>query len=101
MHHANEQDGGAESRVHAEKIIASYPNIAGDELKQVLRYLRKEATALDCAAIASNEAILKQYRQLCHDHYLDRPRPAVLALIGFGVIVLIAALIWIGWFADY
>lgn len=96
-----QQDAGTEHRLRAESLIATYPDIAPDDLADLLHYLRKEASALDCAAIASNEAIVEQYRQLCHDQYLDRLRPKAIALIGLVVASFIGALIWVGWFAEF
>jgi len=53
--------------------IGRYPGLEADELDEVLRYLKKEASAQDVALIASNERIHARYRQLARDYRLDRP----------------------------
>lgn len=80
-------------RTAIERIIASYPEIGDDHLHEVLRYFRREASALDRATIASNSNIDRQYRQLCRDHYIDRLKPVEIAIAIGSATVLIAGLI--------
>ncbi|MFA7597053.1 MAG: hypothetical protein WCY92_11930 [Novosphingobium sp.] len=68
-----ELPGRDERRAMIEWLIGRYPALEADELAEVLRYLRKEASAQDVALIASNERIYGPYRQLARDHRLDRP----------------------------
>ena len=76
-------------RMDIEGTIVRYPNIEDHELEWVLKYLRKQASAMDKAMIASNETVRSQYRRLCHDHYLDRLRPGeTIALSVFSVSIL-------------
>ncbi|OCC25187.1 hypothetical protein MB02_00375 [Croceicoccus estronivorus] len=76
------------NRAIAEAIIIRYPKISDDELKAVLHYLKKEATAMDNALIASNPELTEPYRQLSHDHYLNRLRPMETAMVtGFVILI--------------
>jgi len=58
-------------RMAIEASVARYPDLADAELADVLHWFGKEATALDTAMLASNEAIAEPYRRLRADH-LDR-----------------------------
>lgn len=78
----------AERRSAAERAIARYPALEPDEIAALVRYVRKEASALDRASIASNAGVQAQYRQLCHDHHLDRLRPFEIVLVAVGVVAL-------------
>lgn len=62
-----------ERRGMMEWMIGRYPDLDSEELDEVLRYLRKEASAQDVALIASNEQIYPRYRQLARDYRFDRP----------------------------
>jgi hypothetical protein len=83
----------AARRTAIERIIASYPDISDDNLQDVLRYFKGEASALDRATIASNSHIARQYRQLCHDHYIDRLSPVETAIAVASATALIAGLV--------
>ncbi|WP_138921582.1 hypothetical protein [Novosphingobium pentaromativorans] len=76
-----------------ERMIARYPELEGEELNRTLSYLKREASAMDQAMIASNPDIMRQYRQLSRDHYLDRLRPSQLALATIVALVIVVALI--------
>ena len=76
-----------------ERAIAHYPNIPENELQDVLHYFRREATALERATIASNDAVYFQYRKLCSDHYLERLKPWEIAIATTSAIALIGALV--------
>ena len=86
----------AESRYKAiEHSVAGYPDLSDAELADVLHWFRKEATALDTAMLASNEAIAGPYRRLRADH-LDRlstTEKAVACLVSALVLGGIAALV--------
>jgi hypothetical protein len=71
----------AERRSAAERAIARYPALEPDEIAALVRYIRKDASALDRASIASNAGLQAQYRQLCRDHHFDRLRPVEVALV--------------------
>lgn len=67
----NELHGGpdpAAQRAQAEAALADYPHIGEDRLAALLQWFRKEASALDVAMVASNEAIAEPYRQFRADH---------------------------------
>lgn len=88
-------DGADARRAAAINIIGRYPDLTPQELDEVLLYLRKQASVLDRAAIASDYLVERQYRELCHDHYLSRPSPMVL-IVAVGVaVVLVAVAIFI------
>lgn len=80
-------------RAAIERTIAGYPNIPENELQDILHYFRREASALERATIASNDAVYFQYRQLCSDHYLERLRPFEIALAVASATGLIGALV--------
>ncbi len=58
-----------------------------------MRYISKEASALDRASIASNPDVQEQYRQLCHDHHLDRLRPFEIALVVAAIMALVVIVV--------
>jgi hypothetical protein len=80
----------AERRSAAERAIARYPAMEPDEVATLVRYIRKEASALDRASIASNPELQERYRQLCYEHRIDRLRPFEIALVVAGVVAFVA-----------
>ena len=83
-------------RIAIEADVARYPDLSDAELAEVLDWFREEATALDTAMVASNEALAEPYRRLRADH-LDRLGPgekAVAWIVGALVLGGIAAL-WV------
>lgn len=66
------QLGPAARRAEIERIIAGYPDVSDAELYDVFQYFRNDATRRDRRRIATNPLLKRQYRQLCHDHRLDR-----------------------------
>ena len=61
----------AERRAHIEAELARYPDLPEDQLREVLNWFRREASAYDEAMVASNEAIRPAYIRFRADH-LDR-----------------------------
>lgn len=61
------QDGALRRR-EVEAALADYPNLSKDRLADVVRWFRKEASALDVATLASNEAIAEPYRRFRAEH---------------------------------
>jgi hypothetical protein len=55
-------------RAHAEAILARYPELGREELADLLHWYRREASAMDVALLASNEAIRERYRAFRRDH---------------------------------
>lgn len=77
-------------RAAIERVIAHYPEISDDELHDLLHYFRRDASAYDRAIIASNAQIVDRYRQLCHDHSLDRlGRVETLVVVIFAILLLV------------
>lgn len=100
--HENDSDdlSPATKRMAAEDIIRRYPDIASDELKAVLRYLKKEASAMDKAMIASDQELIPRYRQLCHDHYLNRLHPVETVIVVAMVVILGTLLLFLSTIAK-
>lgn len=59
---------GAEQRAEIETALARYPDLSPERLAVIITWFRKEASALDVALIASNEAIAESYRHFRNDH---------------------------------
>ncbi len=67
----NKLEGGpdrAVQRAQVETVLADYPHIGDDHLATLIHWFRKEASALDVAMVASNEAIAEPYRRFRADH---------------------------------
>ncbi|WP_338447242.1 hypothetical protein V5F89_05520 [Pelagerythrobacter marensis] len=83
-----------ERRLAIEASVARYPALDEAELKDVLHWFRKEATAYEAAMFASNEALAEPYRRL-RDEHLDRLSPrekAAVWIVGALLLSGIAAL---------
>ena len=59
---------GAAQRAQVEAALADYPHLSEDSLAAVVRWFRQDASALDVAMVASNEAIAESYRHFRVDH---------------------------------
>jgi hypothetical protein len=79
-----------ERREVMEWLVGRYPDLADDELAELLQYMQREASATDVALIASNDRIRTRYRQLAKDHHLDRPGP-----VGWSVTAAVSAAIFV------
>jgi hypothetical protein len=55
-------------RAHAEAILERYPELGREELAQLLHWYRREASSMDVALLASNDAIREPYRAFRRDH---------------------------------
>lgn len=55
-------------RAEIEATLAHYPHLSEEHLAMLIRWFRKEASSLDVATIASNEAIAESYRRFRADH---------------------------------
>ncbi|HZF45722.1 MAG TPA: hypothetical protein VEZ26_05265 [Sphingomonadaceae bacterium] len=97
---SSDNPAAAEKRAAAERLLARYPDLTGDELERLLHYFRKDASSLDCALVSSNYEVLGKYRQFCRDHYLNRLRPREVIFIGVSVAGLLALLIAFSTFAS-
>ena len=95
---SNSQDSvaGATRRAQVEAALADYPHLSEDRLASLIGWLRKEASALDVATVASNEALAEAYRRFRADH-IDRVTGkdvmrGLLALAFMGAVILI--IVW-------
>lgn len=94
------ESSGAEDsamrRAHIEAMLADYPDIEGEETAMLIRWFRKEASALDVGHLASNPALAEPYRRFKEDH-LDRIRGADLMRAFVFVSIVVACLVLIVW----
>lgn len=86
----------ASRRAHIETLLAAYPNVDHEETTLLVRWFRKEASALDVGLIASDPALGDPYRRFKTDH-LDRLSGADLvrafvfvSILGAGLLSLIS-----------
>lgn len=70
----NNDAARAERRARIEGVLARYPHLTPEGLAELTCYFDKEASSLDIALIASNEAISAPYRTFRADH-IDPLRP--------------------------
>ena len=87
---------GEDRRAQIEATLANYPSVSPEQLEELLTWFRKEASSLDVALLASNEAIAKPYAQFRADH-IDRWKSKDVLLgiaIAAVVIAIIAAVVW-------
>lgn len=85
--------GDASARLQIEALVGAYPNIADDELAQLLHWLRREATSYDVAMLSAREDIRPGYAQLRKDH-IDRISPVAIAMMIAGLLVLVGVTSW-------
>ena len=57
-----------QKRAHAEAFLARYPELGHEELTELLYWYRREASSMDVALLASNEAIAEGYSSFRRDH---------------------------------
>ncbi|MFW2448835.1 MAG: hypothetical protein ACN4E6_16055 [Qipengyuania pacifica] len=60
-----------EKRASAKALLARYPDLPNDQGDDLLRWFRKDASALDVALISMDDEISHQYKMLKRDE-LDR-----------------------------
>ena len=60
-----------ERRAYAKALLARYPDLPIDQLNDLLRWFRKEASALDVGSISMDDEVSQQYALLKRDE-LDR-----------------------------
>lgn len=96
MENNPEGDLREERRKRIMALLARYPGLDSDELADLLRWFKKEASALDAGLIASDPKLARPYPDLKQEH-LDRVNGAdmfwVAMLVGGGVVAL-ALLVW-------
>lgn len=89
------QASDAARRQAIEAILALYPAISQEQLDELIHWFNREASALDVALVASNEAIRPGYARFRADH-IDRLRAKevfIAAAVGMAVFLLVV------WFA--
>ena len=86
-HSTSSADLCAEKRRHAEVLLASYPALSDEELKQLQRWFRKDASSLDMGLLAQHDTLAASYR-LFRAKHVDRftLRDAINGLIVGGMI---------------
>lgn len=84
----------AERRTHIETVLAHYPAISEDELALLIRWFKRDATALDVGMISSNPDVHDAYVQFRSAH-LDKLRVKDYALI-VGIISTLGAFLAYG-----
>lgn len=87
----------AEPRSRIEDMLARYPDLPPEQVAELIGWFTREASALDVALIASNEAIRPGYTRFRAEHVdrfklKDAAWAAFFASVVLGVIVLIG--IW-------
>ena len=93
-----EQSDGARAvrRACIERTLADYPHLDQDAVADVLRWFRKEASALDVALLATNQDIADKYRRFRADH-VDRLGPGDIVRAITFVLVVVAIISLIAW----
>lgn len=87
---------GAEARARIEAVLADYPHVSPEALDELLTWFRKEASALDVALIASNQAIAEPYARFRADH-IDplKGRDVIRGVLVVALVVaIVAAIVW-------
>jgi hypothetical protein len=81
-----------ERRAEIEALLARYPDLAPDELADLVHWYRREASAMDVALVASNDAIAEPFGAFCRAHVggLTMRDKAITVLLGAGVAGLFA-----------
>ncbi|HEX8056171.1 MAG TPA: hypothetical protein VF481_05890 [Novosphingobium sp.] len=71
MNNSQDSVALAARRMQIEAALADYPHVSKESLGGLLHWFRREASSLDVAMLASNEAIAEPYRRFRADH-IDR-----------------------------
>lgn len=81
-------------RAHVEALLAAYPDVTAEERATLVRWFRREASAMDVAMLASEPGIARGYARFRAEH-IDRFtwKDVARGLAGGVVLVAIAALI--------
>lgn len=71
MSNSHDSAALAARRMQIEAALADYPHVSRESLGGLIHWFRREASALDVATLASNQAIAEPYRRFRADH-IDR-----------------------------
>lgn len=85
-------------RAHIEGVLAYYPNVEPAQLEELLRWFRKEASALDVALLTNNPAVIEPYRRFRADHNLDGLSRRDLAFglsMALSLAAIVAVIVWL------
>lgn len=82
-------------RARIERTLARYPHIDPGEVRDLVNWFRKEASAHDVAMVACNERIREQYARFRRDH-IDRftVKEVMLTLAFFAAAAIIVGIVW-------
>lgn len=93
---SNDASAGAERRAQIEAVLADYPNVSPERLDELLHWFRKEASSLDVALVASNQAIAESYARFRADHIDSLKGRDIVrgVLFAVAIVAIFAAIIW-------
>jgi hypothetical protein len=86
----------ADTRARAEAALRQYPDLAPEQVAELVHWFRREASALDIGLIASDETLANPYRAFRTRH-IDplRPKDWLWGTVAFtGVAALLMAMLW-------
>lgn len=79
-------------RARAEELFLRYPQLGRTELAELLRWHRREASAMDVALIASSERLRSKYQAFYDRHIkpFNWKEKLLTAALGSGIIAMLA-----------
>ena len=80
---------GVQRRAFIEGLLTRYPIVDSNELADLKKWFKKEATALDVGLIASDPSLAEPYRQFADDH-IDPLKPIDLLYAAMAVVAVAA-----------
>lgn len=86
-------------RAHVEALLAAYPDVNVEERDLLVRWFRREGSALDVAMLASEPGIARGYARFRAEH-IDRFSwtDVLKGIAGAAVLVaIVAAIMWRAW----
>ena len=72
-----------ERRSYAKALLARYPDLPTDQLDDLLRWFRKEASALDVGLISRDDEVSQQYALLKRDKLERFAMPDIVFMLLF------------------
>ncbi len=83
-------------RAEIERLLKKYPDINHDEQTIVVRWFKREATALDVAMLSGIDDLKPGYSAFRKDH-LDRVSATSLLLLSTALMLGLGGLVWVYW----